>query len=270
MGEGTQDGEESGRARRMGSRAATLAGRLDRHPKLLTAAKLARELLPGDSGYGDPLSTAGGGQTGTVGRRLSELTAERPGVLREAGMSALQVWQALSESRGRGRGDRELAVVFTDLVEFSRWALEAGDESALELLRDVGRAVEPSVEAGGGEVVKWLGDGMMAVFEDPQQGLDAVLEARERVERIEADGYEVRMRAGMHFGRPRKLGGDYLGVDVNVAARVTEEGSADEVLVTGEALHRLDTQSLRVRRKRLFRAKGMPKDVTVYSVTQAA
>lgn len=268
MARGREGEDAPGRARRMAARAGAAAGRLDRNPRLVTAAKLARELLPGDSGYGDPLSTAGGGQAGMVGRRLSDLTAERPGVLREAGLSALQVWQSLSESQGRGRGERELAIVFTDLVEFSKWALEAGDEPALDLLRDVGRATEPSVEARGGEVVKWLGDGMMAVFDAPQDGLDAVLEARERVERITADGYKARMRAGMHFGRPRKLGGDYLGVDVNVAARVTEEGSANEVLVTGEAVERLDTRSLEVRRKRLFRAKGMPKDVTVHSVSR--
>ncbi len=126
MGERPAADESPGRARRAGSRAASTARRLEGHPKLLTAAKLARELLPGDSSYGDPLSTAGGGQTGAVGRRLSDLTAERPGLLREAGMSALQVWQAVSESRGRGRGDRELAIVFTDLVEFSKWALRGG------------------------------------------------------------------------------------------------------------------------------------------------
>jgi len=53
-----------------------------------------------------------------VGRRLAELTQERPGVMREAGLSALQVWQGISESRGRGRGEREVAILFTDLVEF--------------------------------------------------------------------------------------------------------------------------------------------------------
>ncbi len=268
MAETPADDESPGRVRRAGSRAASTARRLEGHPKLLTAAKLARELLPGDSSYGDPLSTAGGGQAGAVGRRLSDLTAERPGILREAGMSALQVWQAVSESRGRGRGDRELAIVFTDLVDFSKWALEAGDEAALELLRDVGRAVEPPVEEGGGEVVKWLGDGMMAVFESPERALDAVIEARGRLERIEADGYDARMRAGIHVGRPRKLGGDYLGVDVNVAARIAEAASGDEVLITDQAKERLDEESLEVRRKRLFRGKGMPKDVTVYSVTR--
>ena len=64
-----------------------------------------------------------------LGRRLSALTAEQPGALREVGMSALQVWQGLSEAQGRGRGDRELAIVFTDLADFSTWALDAGDDA---------------------------------------------------------------------------------------------------------------------------------------------
>src|SRR5947207_9369895 len=133
-------------------RARAAARRINQSPGLLTAAKLVRELLPGDSRFGDPLSTAGRAQPEVVGKRLADLTARRPGVLREAGLSALQVWQAVSEAQGRGQGEQELAIVFTDLVGFSDWALEAGDEVALELLRDVGQAMEPCVRAHDGEV----------------------------------------------------------------------------------------------------------------------
>src|SRR5919106_5187881 len=89
------------REQRPGERMREAAKRLDRNPKLLTAAKLLRELLPGDSRFGDPLSTGGRRQTELAGRRLAQLTAERPGLLREAGLSALQVWQAVSEAQGR-------------------------------------------------------------------------------------------------------------------------------------------------------------------------
>src|SRR5438270_14013413 len=126
----------------MGDAVAGAAKRVDANPALLTAAKLIRELLPGDSEFGDPLSTAGADQPQLVGRRVAELTERRPGLMREAGLSALQVWQAVSEAQGRGRGDRDVAIAFTDLVDFSEWALEAGDERALELLRDVSSAVE--------------------------------------------------------------------------------------------------------------------------------
>jgi class 3 adenylate cyclase len=48
-------------------------------------------------------------------------------------------------------------------VSFSEWALQAGDELAVELLRQVGKAIEPPILTRRGQVVKWLGDGLMAV-----------------------------------------------------------------------------------------------------------
>ena len=57
----------------------------------------------------------------------------------EVGKSALQVWQSIAENAGRERGEREVTIVFTDLVGFSSWALRAGDEAALELLRRTAR-----------------------------------------------------------------------------------------------------------------------------------
>jgi adenylate cyclase len=243
------------------------AAKIDESPALMTATKLVRQMLPGDSRYGDPLSTAGSESPQVLGRRLAQLTEKRPGAMREAGMGALQMWQAVSEAQGRGRGDTELTIVFTDLSEFSDWALEAGDEQALELLRDVGQAIEPPVEDNGGRVVKRLGDGMMAVFEDPKAALDAVLAGRENMGSIECDGYEPKLRAGLHIGKPRKIGGDYLGVDVNIAARLAENAGPGEVLVSERVLEKLDTDSLDVKKKRRFKVKGVPKDMTAHSVS---
>jgi adenylate cyclase len=234
--------------------------------RLMAAVRVARELLPGDSRYGDRLSTSGREPRHALARQLSEAASRRPGLLSEVGMGALQVWEAVAEGEGRERGDRPLAIVFTDLVGFSNWALEAGDEAALTLLRDVGEAIEPPVLSRGGEVVKRLGDGMMAVFGDAQEGVDAVFDARERLEDVEAPGYSPKIRAGMHLGTPKRLGDDYLGVDVNVAARVADEASGGDLLVSGQALDALDPDGLKVKKKLLFRAKGVPDDITVYSI----
>jgi adenylate cyclase len=234
---------------------------------LLSAIRVLRELLPGDASYGDPLSTASGTQAGLIGRRLAELTAERPGVLREAGLSALQVWEAISQSRqSGGEREQELTIAFTDLAGFSSWAMEAGDEPAVRLLREVSAAAEPAVTERGGEVVKRLGDGMMAVFPDPAAALEAVLAAQEAVGRLDADGYSPELRAGVHTGRAQKVGGDYFGVDVNVAARVAEQASAGEVLITDSVLEGLDDPELAARRKRFFRGKGVPSEINVHSV----
>jgi adenylate cyclase len=245
------------------------AQRVEQSPALVKAARRLREALPGDAEFGDPLSTAGSEQAQVVGRRLAEVTSQRPGLLRETGLSALQVWESISEKQGRGRGKERLAIVFTDLASFSDWALKVGDDEAVRLLRDVDAAMEPAMRERDGKVVKRMGDGMMVVFGEPADALEALHDARDRLAEVRADGYQPRFRAGVHVGRPRKLGGDYFGVDVNVAARLAEQASPDEVLVSDAALRGLDTDSLdvKVKKKRRFKVKGVPDDLQAYSIT---
>jgi adenylate cyclase len=241
-----------------------LARRVDESPALLTAFRAARRWLPGDTEYGDPLSL-GDAPPGLLGQRLALVAAERPSALKELGFSALQVWQALSEAQGRGRGDEEVAILFTDLVGFSDWALDAGDTLAVELLRRVAKAVEPCITANDGRVVKRLGDGVMAVFEDPEDAVAAALGARASVAEVEVAGHRARIRCGVHVGRPRHLGGDYLGVDVNVAARVGAAAGAGEVLVSDAVRARLP-ETVAMRRKWRFSGKGTPTGMKAYSV----
>jgi adenylate cyclase len=264
-----EDTGSSEEQREQRGRLSRAARRLDKQPKLLTAAKLARELLPGDSRFGDPLSTGGREGAHVAGRRLSALTAERPGVSRELGLTALQVWQALSEVQGRGHGDEDLTILFTDIADYSTWALEAGDELALELLRDVCQAIEPPIEDHGGEIVKRLGDGVMAVFPDAQSAVAATFAGQERLQDVDVAGHRPRLRAGIHLGRPRKLGGDYLGVDVNVAARLTEQADADEVLVSDRVLEQIDSDGIEAKKLRRFKAKGAPSEMTAYALKPA-
>lgn len=240
--------------------------RVDSGAAVVRLAKAARRRLPGDDRYGDPLSLAGDDAPQFLGRSIAALAEERPSAMRELGLGALQVWQALSEAQGRGHGDREVTILFTDLVEFSSWTLEAGDEAALELLRKVGFAVEAPVRSHGGRVVKRLGDGLMAVFDgDPAAAVEAACEARAAVEEIEVDGHRPQLRAGVHLGRPRRLGGDYFGVDVNVAARVAAAAGAGEIAVSGAVCDRLDPDRVDLKKRWRFRAKGAPKGLELYT-----
>ena len=238
----------------------------DSAPRLLLAVRFARELLPGDSELGDPLSTAGGEAPHLLARSVAEAGAREPSVARELGLGALQVWQALSEAQGRGRGEEDVAILFLDLVGFSAWALQAGDEAAVTLLRDFGRITDGAVVERGGRVVKRLGDGAMAVFADAGAAVETARHACREVATMDVDGYEPALRAGLHVGRPRHLGGDYLGVAVNVAARVAEAAKAGEVLISETARERLPPDAYPLRKRRRFRAKGAPDDLAVYAV----
>jgi adenylate cyclase len=241
--------------------------RVDQEPRLLTVARFARGLLPGDRDLGgDPLSTAGEEAPSVLARRLAALGEQRPSVARELGLGALQVWQAMAEAQGRGRGATEVTILFTDLVDFSKWALNAGDDAVLALLRDVATATERPIEDAGGQVVKRLGDGLMAAFPDPAPAALAAREACLAVGRLEVGGYSPELRAGLHSGRPRKIGGDYVGVDVNIAARVAEAAKGGEVLVSEATQSELAESDFRMRRKRRFRGKGTPQGLEVYAI----
>ncbi len=251
------------------SRLRRTAHRIDTSPSLLAAARRVRQRLPGDDRFGDPLSTAGKTPVEVVARSVSALRPERESLVQELGLAGLQLWQSLSEATGRGRGDIEIALLFTDLVGFSSWALEAGDSATLELLREVGTRAEASVVNRQGRIVKRLGDGLMVTFVDVQPAVDAALDAQEALRAVEVDGYRPRMRAGVHWGRPRKLGGDYLGVDVNIAARVVDAAKADQVLVSDTALARLDLSGLAIGRRKRLRSEGTPRDMHISSVSRA-
>ena len=247
-------------------------GELDRRPAAVSALRRVRRVLPGDPGFGDPLSAAGRDSAATVARIADRLFDEQPRASREAGLGALQVWHSVLERTGRGRGDAELTVLFTDLVGFSSWALAAGDDDTLRLLRQVAAAIEPPVLTHRGRVVKRLGDGLMATFLSPQLAFDAVLEARERLTEVEVAGYTPQLRAGLHTGRPRAIGDDFLGVDVNIAARLAQSAGAGEVLVSATTLAGLDAERVQTRRKKTFAfrsIKGVPADLAVYVASPA-
>ncbi len=243
---------------------------LDTRPGLLAFTRRLRRRLPGDEQFGDPLSVAGLTPVELIGRGVSALQPDRPSVAKELGFAGLQVWQSLSEATGRGRGERELALLFTDLVGFSSWALEAGDAATLELLRAVGLAIENAVLAHDGRIVKRLGDGVMATFLDAENAVEAALAAGEAVRAIEVAGYQPQIRAGIHWGQPRKLGGDYLGVDVNIAARVADAAKANEILVSEPVCQQLHLDRVQTGRPRRLKAEGAPRDMRVLAISRAA
>src|SRR5436305_9639060 len=105
----------------------------------------------------------------------------------------------------------------------------------------------------------------MAVFPDPTEAVCAALDATESLRDVEVAGHRPALRAGVHMGRPRKLGGDYYGVDVNIAARVAAAASGGEILISEAARAQLEPGAFEVRRQRHFKAKGTPKDLRVYS-----
>lgn len=248
----------------------------NQRPDVIEVLRRARHQLPGDPAFGDPLSVSGPGGARAVARAADRLVGDSPSAAREIGFGALQVWQAMLERLGRGKGAEEVTVMFTDLVSFSSWSLTAGDEATLDLLRKVAKAIEPPIAERGGHVVKRMGDGVMAVFGSADRAVQAAVVARRNLARISVGSYRPRMRIGLHTGSPREIGGDWLGVDVTIAARVMEAAGNGRMMISQTTLAALEPETLaelghtvRPYRRSFFTAplSGVPEDLRIYRVS---
>ncbi|WP_431309359.1 adenylate/guanylate cyclase domain-containing protein [Gordonia sesuvii] len=249
-------GETRGPARR----AADALARSDANSGAVRAARAARGLLP--TAQPAPSRRA----SDRLARLINESRPDQPSVVRELGLGAIQVWQTLLARRGgRHQSPVPATILFTDLVGFSTWALDVGDEQVLRLLASVNEVTESVVSARGGSIVKQLGDGTMAVFLDGTEAIEAAYEAICGVSALTIDGYRPQLRAGLHTGTPRSVGDDFIGVDVNIAARVADAAGAGELLVSDATLQSADASRYSSRRRR-FKAKGVPRELEVYAV----
>jgi adenylate cyclase len=231
----------------------------DANPQLVATARFLRRLIPG----GEPETAE---MPEAMQRLVQEVQPDGPSAMREIGKGALQAWQALSEAQRRRQGTADVAILFTDLVGFSDWALEAGDEAALEVLRQVGDVEQKAISSNKGAVVKRLGDGAMAVFGGADQAVRAALDAQEGISKIQVEGYRPTQRAGVHRGTPRKVKGDFLGVDVNIAARVGDCAEGGEVLISEPVREELDGRRFKFGHSHELSAPGAPADLTVCTV----
>ncbi|MFO1151793.1 MAG: adenylate/guanylate cyclase domain-containing protein [Alsobacter sp.] len=113
----------------------------------------------------------------------------------------------------RGVAEEIKAVLwFSDLRQYTRISDEADPEEIIPFLNDYAEAVISSIEEGGGEILKLIGDGVLAIFrasnriEACRGALHAEARLRERLaviaERRQAEGRPVtQVYLGLHIGK---------------------------------------------------------------------
>jgi predicted ATPase/class 3 adenylate cyclase len=165
---------------------------------------------------------------------------------------------------------RVVTFLFTD-IEGSSALWESAPERMRPALARHDALVRGAVERHRGAVVKMLGDGVHAAFDDPADALDATLELqRAFAAPASAEVLSFRVRAGLHSGAVHQRDNDYYGSAVNRAARIMGSAHGGQILVSqavadlvaarlpdGVRLHDLGNVRLRdlTRPERLFQVQ---------------
>ena len=125
------------------------------------------------------------------------------------------------------------ALLFTDIEGSTRlWELHPGPmRIAHRQQRDV---IAGAVADEGGRVVKDTGDGLFAVFDDPDGALLAAVAAQRALTAIDwGEIGDLRVRIGLHVGHADvEADGDLHGRVPNRAARVMDAGHGGQILAS--------------------------------------
>ncbi len=105
------------------------------------------------------------------------------------------------------------------------------------LLNDVRGVLRDAVVGAGGVVVDARGDDFFAVFERAVDAIEAAAALQLALaERVWADGLEVRVRVGIHSGRPTLTDVGYIGIAVHTTARVCSAAHGGQIIISGETM----------------------------------
>ena len=130
--------------------------------------------------------------------------------------------------------------LFTDIEDSTGLVRELGD-AYVRVISDHRRLVRSAAEERGGYEVDCRGDEFFLAFRDAKDAVDTALAIQQSHESHSwPGGRDVRVRIGVHTGRPSIEDDDYVGIDVHCVARICSAGHGGQVLLSKAVVESLE------------------------------
>ena len=154
-------------------------------------------------------------------------------------------------------------VVFTDVVDSTRFLSEVGDQEGRQTIRQVEQFVSEVASRHGGRVIKNLGDGSLVAFGSNTAALRFAVEIQ-----TERDPTSLQLRVGLAAGEPIDEAGDIHGAVVALASRIAGLGGAGEITVSDTVRQLAMGKGFDFSPMGQFELKGFEEPATVWKVSQ--
>jgi adenylate cyclase len=179
-------------------------------------------------------------------------------------------------------GERRAAtVLFSDIRGFTAYSEDVAPEVVVEMLNRLLRAQAEVVAACGGDIDKYVGDELMAVFTSADgarqalrcavQMIDAVRAARTEGETL-AVGIGISCGDVIHgaIGHEERMDFTVIGDVVNTGARLCSVAAKDEILISAAVRDAAgEVDGIRIEPGEPIALKGKREPLPVFKVTQA-
>ena len=154
-------------------------------------------------------------------------------------------------------------------IEGSTELLGRLDDRYAALLADVRRLVGAAVRSAGGHQVSARGDDVFAVFERAPGALEAAIAIQRAMRAGDwPEGMDVRLRIGLHRGRPDLTETGYVGLSVHAAARICFSAHGGQIVMSAAVRSAIDSLADGVSLERLgsWRFRGLPEPIEIFQV----
>jgi class 3 adenylate cyclase len=176
-----------------------------------------------------------------------------------------EIAEFLTGHRADVADERVLAtVLFTDIVDSTRRAVEMGDRDWHALLDAHDAVVRSQLARYRGREVNTSGDGFLAMFDGPQRAIRCAMAIRDAVQAL---GIEV--RAGLHTGECEVRGDDIGGIGVHIGARVSALAGPNDVLVSSTLRDLVIGSGLEFEERGTHELKGVPGEWRLFAVASS-
>ncbi len=173
-----------------------------------------------------------------------------------------EIEEFLTGSHTEAEADRVLAtVLFTDIVDSTKRAVELGDRQWRALLDRHDETVRQQIGRFRGHEVKSLGDGFLATFDGPARAVRCAAAIAGSVQPL-----GLAVRSGLHTGEIELNRDDIGGIAVHTAARVVAMAGPSEILVSSTVRDLVAGSGLRFEDRGLYALRGLPEKVRLYTV----
>jgi class 3 adenylate cyclase len=249
------------------------------HPIRLLIGGIQR-IEQGDYGQDVPLTTNDELRhlTETFNRLVGGLR-ERLQMLKFVSKATIDAIQQNMSSVEPGGVRKEVAVFFSDVRGFTKWSEKRAPEEVIDMLNTCLRFQADIVKEFGGDVDKFVGDELVAVFEGDNKEANAVnaaIRIIREMDRMMGEHPEIAIGVGINAGdvvmgavgsRDRM---DYtvIGNHVNLGARLCSSAAAGQILVSQPVYERLERRIV-ARELEPVAVKGIENPVRIYEISVA-
>ena len=130
----------------------------------------------------------------------------------------------------------QATIMYTDVVGYSKLTGD-NQQVALIILEEHNKILKESTKNYSGKIVKLTGDGLCALFDNPEEGIKCSIEIQRLLSKrnkLNVKERQIQIRIGLHYGTYELKDNDVFGEGINLAKKIEPVAPHGGIAISGK------------------------------------